>query len=250
MRPLAWYKSLATPEGRRESGFFIVEGVRAVGQIVAAAPLSIDEILTDGSMALPGNLTGAVRQLEYRQIKSIVASKTPQGIFAVVRLPAHWDAAELPAPAGSRILLCEEIQDPGNIGALIRTAAGFGFDGVILSGKCADPFGPKAVQASAGSVLSIWIRRTPDYLKLLHTATAAGFKLVAADTAGKPSLEWTSAKKLMIALGNEGSGLSKAILDKADFVYRIPMQSQKVESLNVAVSGGVCMFLAAGNASR
>jgi RNA methyltransferase, TrmH family len=176
-------------------------------------------------------------------LTSIAASESPQGILAVVRIPDGYLSKELPEGDFHRILICEDIQDPGNIGALVRTASAFGFDGIILSEKCADPFGPKAVQASAGSLLSLWIRRTTAYLDLVDSLHRAGFTVAATHLHGTPDITWASSKKLVLMLGNEGSGLSGKSVEKADHLYRIPMNSNNIESLNVAASGAICMFL-------
>ena len=224
--------------------------MRAVSQIAAVAPQSLDEIVTDGSISLP-NAPGTPRRvLALNQIKSIVPLSNTQPIFAVVKIPEKTFSKCLPAESGNRILICEDIQDPGNIGTLIRSAAAFGFSGVVMSDQCADPFAPKAVQSSAGSILSLWIRRSADYMAIVDELVADKWSLVATDLAGSPNTSWTCAEKLMIALGNEGIGISPELRRKARDLFRIPMHAENVESLNVAMSGAICMFLAARSASN
>jgi RNA methyltransferase, TrmH family len=169
---------------------------------------------------------------------------TPQGIIAVVRLPELSYSDELPPQTGDKILFLEDIQDPGNVGTLIRTAAAFDFSGVILTGKCADPFSPKCAQATAGSLLSLWLRRTENYLKLIDILQGNGYKLVATELKGSdnPSILQKS-QSFVLALGNEAAGLSITILEKADFLLRIPVNRDKAESLNVAISGAICIYL-------
>jgi TrmH family RNA methyltransferase len=243
LKPLKWYKDLATREGRLEAGAFLVEGARAISQIVRNHPGEVREILfTTELPPLYQKFTN--RRVTEGQLRSICSSQTPQGTAAVVRMPGDIYSANLPGRTGHRILLLEDIQDPGNAGTLIRTAVAFGFSGVIMTEKCADPLSPKCVQSTAGAVLSLWIRRTPGYLELIKALKHDSYKLVAADLEGDedPSL-LQGKKKLLLALGNEASGLSAAVLQAADSRIKIPIDRDKAESLNVAACGAICMYL-------
>ena len=175
---------------------------------------------------------------------SICSTRTPQGILAVVRLPLETYSDELPEEAGARILLLEDVQDPGNVGTLIRTAAAFGFSGVILTIGCADPMAPKCVQSSAGAVLSLWLRRTAHCLDLVRDLRLRGYCLVAADLDGEEDTSvFRTRDGLVLALGNEGGGLSNALLDMASHRFRIATERRRAESLNVAACGAICMYL-------
>jgi RNA methyltransferase, TrmH family len=244
LKPLSFYKELvSSSHARRESGFFLIEGWRAVSQIAAGHGEAIEEILTvESESGRVSSFDKPVRILTDRQIASICSSKTPQGIAAVVRIPEKSFSAELPKNPGRHILLLEGVQDPGNTGTLIRTAAAFDYDGVIMSETTADPFSPKALQATAGSVLSLWIRRTARYLDIVKDLKSKRFRIVAADLQGEPLKEGPAGHSFVLALGSEGNGLTESILNLADQKIRIPMNSDKAESLNVAVSGGILMF--------
>jgi len=243
LKPLKWYKGLATREGRIEAGAFLVEGSRAVSQVAGNHPDEVNEILFTTELP-PGYDRFANRRVTGGQLRSICCSQTPQGTAAVIRMPGDVYSDNLPGRPGNRILLLEDIQDPGNAGTLIRTAAAFGYSGVVLTDKCADPFSPKFVQSTAGAILSLWIRRTPGYIKLITTLKHDGYKLVAADLEGdeNPSLLQGKAK-LLLALGNEASGLSSTVLRAADSRIRIPIGRDRAESLNVAACGAICMYL-------
>jgi len=243
VKSFKWYRNLATKKGRLEAGAFIVEGDRAIRQIIASKPAEIIEILSvDEPLAVYSNYN--TQQITESQLLYICSTRTPQGTLAVVKLPADIYSGSLPADAGSKILLLEDIQDPGNVGTLIRTAAAFGFSGVIMAEKCADPLSPKCVQSTAGTVLSVWLRRTAGYLELTGGLKKAGYFLVEADIRGEtePSI-LSSQTKLVLALGNEGAGLSSGLLEIADYLLRIPVITEKAESLNVAVCGAICMYL-------
>ena len=243
LKPLKWYKDLATREGRIEAGSFLVEGARAISQIVRNHPDEVREILFATELP-PLYQKFLNRRMTESQLRSICSAQTPQGTAAVVRMPADIYSGNLPGRTGHRILLLEDIQDPGNAGTLIRTAVAFGFSGVILTEKCADPFSPKCVQSTAGTMLSLWIRRTPDYLALTKALKRDSYKLVAADLGGDedPSL-LQGKQKLLLALGNEASGLSAEVLQAADSRLKIPIDRDKAESLNVAACGAICMYL-------
>jgi TrmH family RNA methyltransferase len=242
LKPLKWYRGLAERKGRLGAGAFIIEGDKAIRQVMAGHPDAIIEILAvDGP---PPYRDYPVRLVTASQFRYISNTQTPQGILAVARLPLDIYAARLPPNAGRKILLLEDIQDPGNTGTLIRTAAAFGFSGVILTESGADPFSPKCVQSTAGTVLSVWLRRTKDYLELVKALKNKDYTLVAADLAGNPEPEvLRSAKKLVLALGNEAAGLSKALLDIADYRLHLPTAREKAESLNVAACGAILMYL-------
>ena len=244
-RSLRWYRELAEKKGRLEAGAFIVEGDKAIRQVAAGHPEAILEIL---AVDEPPSFLGdyPVRLVTESQFRYISSNQTPQGILAVVRLPADIYTARLPEDAGDKILLLEDIQDPGNTGTLIRTAAAFGFSGVIMTENGADPLSPRCVQATAGSILSVWLRRTNDYLKLAEELKKKKHTLVAADLQGNTGPEVLHGReKLLLALGNEAAGISKALLETADYRLRIPVDREKAESLNVAACGAILMYLSA-----
>lgn len=241
MRSLKWYRALSDSKIRQQEGFFLVEGFRAAEQIIKEFPESVDEILgtEDACVAYRNNLP--VRVLSQSQLDYISSSRSPQGIVAVVKLPSECYSSEPPREYGTAILLLEHVQDPGNVGTLIRTAAAFNYSGVLLSSQCADPFSLKVVQSSAGAILSVWIRRTDNYLQMASRFKADGLMILAADVHGQQHLDLTD-RSHVLALGNEGAGLSSELLDISDYSFRIPFDSRKVESLNVAVSGAIAMY--------
>jgi TrmH family RNA methyltransferase len=243
LKPLKWYRALGERKGRLEAGTFLVEGERAIRQIMAGHPDAVLEIIAIESV-VPAYKDYPVRLVTESQFRYISGTQTPQGVMAVVRLPPDIYTSRLPGDVGHKILLLEDIQDPGNAGTLIRTAAAFGFHGVILTENGADPFSPKCVQSTAGAVLSVWLRRTPNYLELVQELKNKDFTMVAADLAGNVGPQvLRDVKKLLLSLGNEAAGLSKALLDMADDRLCIPIAREKAESLNVAACGAILMYL-------
>ncbi len=243
LKPFRWYKRLTTKKGRLEAGAFVVEGDRSIKQIIASHPDEVIEILTVEE-PLPVYRNYTVRLITESQFLSICSTRTPQGTMAVVNLPVDIYSGYLPEDVGNKILLLEDIQDPGNVGTLIRTAAAFGYSGVIMTENCAAPLSPKCFQATAGTVLSVWLRRTTHYLELAKALRKGDYPLIAAELNGvaEPSI-LNRQSKLLLALGNEAVGLSKDLLDAADYRLRIPTIREKAESLNVAACGAICMYL-------
>ena len=243
LKPLKWYQKLATGKARLEFGAFLLEGNRAIQQVISAHPETIIEII---SVEEPPRdyYSYPVRLVTESQLRSISSVKTPQGIIAVVRLPPDTYSSHLPEHPGDKILLLEDIQDPGNTGTLIRTAAAFDFSGVILTDKCADPFSPKCVQSTAGAALSVWLRRTNRYLGLIEALQAKGYTLAATDLNGSEDARiLQQGDRLLLALGNEASGLTQQLLNMAEYRLKIPTVRERAESLNVAACGAIFMYL-------
>jgi TrmH family RNA methyltransferase len=245
VKSLKWYKELKDKKGRVSAGAFLVEGEKAIRQISANHPQDIAEILAVADP--PADLRQRpIRAVSASQFQYISTSRTPQGIAAVVKIPPEVYSARLPAAPGLKILLLEDIQDPGNAGTLIRTAAAFNFSGVVLTDKCADPFSPRVVQATAGAVLSVWLRVTPQYLDLVRSLLQNGYHLAAALLDGKDGPDILRRDKLILALGNEAAGLSPGLRQTADFHVGLPIARDRAESLNAAVCGGILMYLSKG----
>ena len=171
--------------------------------------------------------------------------KTHQGVIAIVRPPSVSleELLESLDQALVRLLLLEDVQDPGNVGTLIRTADALGFQGVLLTESTATIYNSKTVAASMGSIFHVPIVELRDDFGLFaDEMKRQGFILVASDidgdnlASGRPQ-----APKLVLMMGNEGKGLSKEALSLADISVRIPM-SGKAESLNVASAGAILMW--------
>jgi RNA methyltransferase, TrmH family len=243
LKPLKWYKTLDTVKGRAESGMFLIEGDKAVRQVIATHPESIVEIVTIGELA-PSYSDYPVRVVTESQFKAICLTKTPQGLLAVIRMPDDIESCDLPIDAGDRILLLEDIQDPGNVGSLIRSAVAFGYSGVVMSEKCADPFSPKCVQSTAGAVLSLWIRRSAAYLSIIGSLKSRGYSLIATVLTGEDSLSVLQvSNRIVLAFGNEADGLSMPVIELSNYSCKVPIHDESIESLNVAACGAICMYI-------
>lgn len=138
----------------------------------------------------------------------------------------------------NKVLILEDIQDPSNVGALLRSASGFGFKKVILSEKCADIYNDKAIRASQGAIFHLDIKRYENIYDEIKALKDAGYMMLAADTEGNATQNYGNLVALI--LGNEGSGISDEAKLLADSTVSI--KTETIESLNVAIAGSILMY--------
>ncbi len=235
---------------RKNRDFVLVEGPRLVGEALRSG-LRVDVVAFDDPSREDAAQFPARSSVVFAAplMKSLSDVQTHQGVLALVERP-HFGRDWL-AKQDSFLLVLDGLQDPGNVGTLLRTAEAAGVTGVLLTRGCADPFSPKALRASAGSAF-----RMPHLLDLsseeLLSLLPEGIPLAAATADPKAVSafgETLFALPTALALGSEGSGLSPQIETAASIRIRVP-SAAKVESLNVAAAGAVLMFEIARRAGR
>lgn len=171
-------------------------------------------------------------------------TKTPQGILCVARQMA-WSLEEVSGRALPLLLVLDNIQDPGNLGTIIRTAEGAGVTGIVMSADCVDIYNPKVIRSTMGSVYRMPFVYADDLAGTVRELKQAGIYVYAAHLEGRCAYDEVSYQgKCAFLIGNEGNGLREEIAACADRYIRIPMCGQ-VESLNAAVAASVLMFEAA-----
>ena len=222
--------SLKEKKGRRRTGTFLVEGHKMVREAVTSGMDVVRLILREDYAGETYGLP-AVR-LGRDAFAAVCDEKTPQGIAAEVAIPLR----SVQPPQG-RCLLLDGLQDPANVGAIIRTAVAAGYEDVYLAG-CADPFSPKSVRASMSGVFFARIMQGTQEEIL---SAIAGMPVIAADMGGEDVFSYVAPEKFCLAVGSEGSGLSALVRGRADVTVRIPMDA-RTESLNAAVSAGILMY--------
>lgn len=222
--------SLKEKKGRRRTGTFLVEGHKMVREAVTSGMDVVRLILREDYAGETYGLP-AVR-LGRDAFAAVCDEKTPQGIAAEVAIPLR----SVQPPQG-RCLLLDGLQDPANVGAIIRTAVAAGYEDVYLAG-CADPFSPKSVRASMSGVFFARIMQGTQEEIL---SAIAGMPVIAADMDGEDVFSYVAPEKFCLAVGSEGSGLSALVRSRADVTVRIPMDA-RTESLNAAVSAGILMY--------
>lgn len=168
-------------------------------------------------------------------------TNTPQGILAIARQPVYTFDDLLQAER-TRLLVLEDIQDPGNLGTMFRTGEGAGLTGIIMTRETVDLFSPKTVRATMGSIYRMPFYVTDDLTETLHALREAGVHTYAAHLRGEKyydELDFTGPTAFLI--GNEGNGLRKETADQADTYLKIPMEG-RLESLNAAMAAGILMY--------
>lgn len=173
--------------------------------------------------------------------KSVSDTQTPQGIMAVVSMP-EYSMEQLMDGDKTHLLILESIQDPGNLGTMVRTGEGAGITGIIMNKTSVDLFNPKTIRSTMGSIYRVPFVVTEDLPKVMMELKEKGVSLYAAHLKGEHSYdEEDYTKSCGFLIGNEGNGLSDEIADLANTYIKIPMEG-KVESLNAAISATLLMY--------
>lgn len=248
MKLLTLARDLRRRKARERHGLFVAEGVRAVEELLAsgldvhgvlAAPLLHDDPRGSALLALAGSRGIRTVELTGPELASAAGTESPQGILAIGRIPAHA-LGELPGGDGTRLVVLDAIQDPGNAGTILRTAAALGAAGVVALPGTVDLWNPKVVRSAMGASF-----RLPTLVSSLDELMAqlrdSRTELWAADAHGEPVGVTAPPAALAIAVGNEGAGLTPGLLERADRLVSIPI-APSVESLNVAVAAGILLY--------
>jgi len=232
---------------RREEGLFAVEG----GRLFWEAPISLirevyvtERFLENADTKMKERLARTGYETVSEPVFGKMSdTKAPQGILAVLARQEYEREALL--GESPLLLLLENMQDPGNLGTIMRSAEGAGVTGVILSPGCADIYQPKAVRSTMGSLFRVPFYRTEDLHGEIKFLQSRDVKVFAAYLEGSEcydAVNYTDGCAFLI--GNEGSGLARETAMKADAQVRIPMAG-KLESLNAAVSAALLAYEAA-----
>lgn len=231
---VAAWKALKDRKGRRESGCFLVEGRKMVEEALASA-FDVETVLVQEGMELPDGLTMPVYELPAHVLAAVCDTKTPQGIAAVVRMKEQ-------SALGKHIVVLDGVQDPGNVGTIIRTADAAGLDGVLLSTQCADVFSPKVLRATMGSIFRMNLRTTDDLPGELTKLREKGYSILSSQLDGTPFYEREKvAERFALIIGNEGNGVSEQVQQTATHQVRLPMRGG-AESLNAAIAAAIMMY--------
>ncbi|WP_193750692.1 TrmH family RNA methyltransferase [Leucobacter chromiiresistens] len=243
--------SLARKKERRAHGRFLVEGPQAVRELLVHRPDLVETVYTTlGSESWQVEVdrlaSDAGVRLE-RATDDVIAAMSetvsPQGVVAVAR---SWKGSAAEAAAGARLVaILHEIRDPGNAGTVLRAADAAGADAVIFAGESIDPFHPKVVRSTTGSLFHLPVAVAPTLRDAVDAVRDAGLTAFAADVRGSDVLEARAAGELDGAVawifGNEARGLSEAERALADRSVRLPIYGA-AESLNLATAASVLLY--------
>ncbi|MEG1153623.1 MAG: RNA methyltransferase [Ruthenibacterium sp.] len=227
---------------RQSERCFLAEGLKLCLDLARAFAISKVFYTSKAREACPAveTLAGVQYEISEAVAEKLSETKAPQGLFVLFQMPQQLPALR----AGGRYLCLDNVQDPSNVGALLRSAAAFGFDGAILSAGTADVFCGKAVRSSMGAVGQIDLFLQADMPEMIGKMRALGSTVYAAalqNSVPLASVHPAAGQGLAVVIGNEGNGLGDAVIAACDAAVRIPM-SGKVESLNAAVAGSVLLW--------
>lgn len=248
MRLLTIARDLRRRKARERQGLFVAEGIRTVEELLRSR-LEVRGLLTAPELAGQPRGAALLQEADARGVpilalgdadfRSAADTDAPQGVLAVAVVPEHRLAA-LGDAALQRLVVLDGLQDPGNTGTILRTAAAFGAGALVALPGTVDLWNAKVVRSAMGALF---------HLPTVHVAADAlaalldehGVALWAAELHGEPLGRREPPARLAIAVGNEGAGLSPAVRARAEHLVRIPI-SPDVESLNVAVATGILLY--------
>lgn len=234
-------KSLLKKKYREKMGMYTIEGIKSVGDAISAGA-DIDMIFVSESFINENN-----RDFKEHNIyvvadnifETLCDTKTPQGILAVINIA---NKKELTLDNNKMYIYCDTVQDPGNLGTIIRTADAAGFGGVLLSEGCADLYSPKTIRSSMGSFFHIPLYEGitgEDIIKFKEKGFSFYATALCEDTIDYKKADFK--KPVIVAVGNEANGMSDDMLALADSTLKIKIYG-KAESLNVGVASALLMY--------
>lgn len=239
-------------KARREQQCFVVEGLKMV---LEAPTERLKAIYMSENFSRGEEQRQAVEKkaaasgsfleiLSDKVFKEASDTMTPQGVMAVVSMVSFdWQQLALQKSDGKRmILILESLQDPGNLGTILRTGEGAGIDGIILNRTSVDPYMPKVIRSTMGSIYRVPVAVVEDMEVVVSRLKESGTRVYAAHLKGEKSYcEQDYLTDTCFMIGNEANGLSDALADMATDYIRIPMAGQ-VESLNAGVAAALLMY--------
>ena len=239
-------KALHASKGRKSAQQFIAEGPAAVLAALSSKrhPVLSLYVTESGAELLPQSALTRATYLSEKVMAAISTVENAQGVLALCAIDSGNEqerSIEVFQKIQSPLIYCFEVNDPGNLGTIIRTADALGTAGVLLSPGSADPFSPKVVRSTAGSLWNVPVLREVDIQSAVKAARAYKRKIYAADGRGSTALPQISGKDALWIFGNEARGLTKEVTSLADQVVAIPMKG-RAESLNLATAVAITLF--------
>ncbi|WNS74535.1 RNA methyltransferase [Bacillus sp. DTU_2020_1000418_1_SI_GHA_SEK_038] len=232
------WKKLLTKKERDKTGTFLVEGFHLVEEAILSG--RIEEIVVSENTGLPpswdyGDIP--VTLVTSDIIQSLSDTETPQGVIAICRQP-EFNTDQF---NGNKYLLIDAVQDPGNLGTMIRTADAAGVDAIIIGDGSVDIYNPKVLRSAQGSHFHLPIMRGKlnDWISKLKKESIPVYGTALEDAKEYTDIETTG--KFALIVGNEGSGVRKSILSETTDNLYIPIYG-KSESLNVAIATGILLY--------
>lgn len=239
-------KKLKDKKYRDMTGQFLIEGLKMVKEAIQEGAvldkiIICEECIQDGTFTQNFLYEIAKYDCIYvtkKVMESITDVVTPQGILAVVYKKGKEEEIDYKQDI---LLVLDGIQDPGNLGTILRTADSMNLKQIILSEKTADPYNPKVVRSTMGAIFRVAIIQSQSLMDTLKNIKRHKFKVMATSLQTDNSIYDVDYRKKAIVIGNEANGVSKEVFDLADEKVKIPMLG-KTESLNASVATGIILY--------
>lgn len=233
-------RDLKNAKARRETGLFVVEGAKMVAE---ALPLCRTLVVEEGRESEYAAMIAAADEqgcevllVSEPVMQAISTAKSSQGILCTTMIPKEPEQL-----TGRRIVALDGVQDPGNVGTILRTADAAGFDGAILGAGCASLYGPKTLRATMGSIFRVPVRQVDDLAAELETMKARGYAVAVTELGGEDFYIGCPRGNAVLVIGSEGQGVSSAVSKQATHHLTLPMRGG-AESLNAAVAAGIMIY--------
>ncbi|MCI8608248.1 MAG: RNA methyltransferase [Firmicutes bacterium] len=235
-------QQLAHRKYRDKLGLYLIEGENLVDEAISEGADIETVLVREGYDGLPSCLEEKAFWIKDGLFTRLAQTDTSQGILAIVRKREFSQATWMEKGALGNFVVLDRLQDPGNIGTIIRTADAAGYSLVVAMKGTADVYSPKVVRAAAGSLFRVPVVLINDNEELISFIKAAGGKLVATcfDT-DRYYFEEDLTENVALIIGNEGNGISPDLIENADVKVKIPMTGA-IESLNAAVAAAILMY--------
>jgi len=243
----AWYQ-LRNKKGREKSGLYMIEGIKLIEEAIRFDQ-AIEYLLFEKEQGIPSRLLNLLKEDHLHPrliavtsaiIQKLSDTETPQGVLAIVKQQTH-SLEKLLAERGNYLLLVDEIQDPGNLGAMIRNADAAGVEAVFLGKGTVELYNPKVLRAAMGSIFHLPIHPI-DLNNIMPMLKEKNIQVIGTSPhAEKAYFDLDFTQKTAILVGNEAKGLSAEKQSQVDHMVKIPIMGH-AESLNVAMAAGVILF--------
>ena len=244
---IKYVRSLNSKKGRDEQNAFIVEGIKFVNEAIKENTHIMYLIFSEKSLerAEIKELSRLSKEAGFETLvcddnvfSSAADTINSQGVLAVIRKNKYIKGIEDHKFA----IFCDRIQDPGNLGTIIRTADAFGPAAVILNKGCVDAYNSKVVRASAGAIFRANFIQAEEDEEVMNSLLNSGYKIISTVVDSNYSFEdIESSEKICIVIGNEGQGVSREIIKKSHMSITIKM-SGRAESLNASIAAGISIY--------
>lgn len=235
-----YIQSLGQKKFRDETGSFVAEGPKIINELLGLAHIPAEALYAtrnwiDEQGALLRTVSpGIVHEVSQGELERCSFLTTPNQVLGIFKKPAQ---PAVPTAGKGILLMLDGVQDPGNMGSIIRIADWFGVQQVICSNDCADAFAPKVIQSTMASIARVQVSYTD---LLSFTEANKTLPLYATTLHGKPLSSIKKPVSGAVIVGNESKGISPALLERAQFQVTIP-KTGKAESLNAAVATGIVL---------